>query len=147
MYLVTRSSVPLARSMIPPVGLTKRPTSPFPVPFNRPATPSFLAPTEEGGREGGQEKTGGRGGGGGGGGGRGQGRGGGGEGGVGRGRGRRAGRGERGVGRRRGREKRVGGRRGRGRRGEGVLTQSSERKAKLNELQEEIERKRGRKTS
>ena len=140
MYLVTRSSVPLARSMIPPVGLTKRPTSPFPVPFNRPATPSFLAPTEEEGREGGQEKTGGQGGGGGGGGGEGGG-------GRGRGRGRRAGRGERGVGRRRGREKRVGGRRGRGRRGEGVLTQSSERKAKLNELEEEIERKRGRKTS
>ena len=47
-HLVTKSSVPLVRSMSPPVGLTMSPTSPFPVPLKNPATPSFCAPGSTG---------------------------------------------------------------------------------------------------
>ena len=44
--LVTKLSVPLVRSIKPPVGLTSSPTSPRPVPFSRPTAPSFFRPTQ-----------------------------------------------------------------------------------------------------
>lgn len=46
-YLCTALKVALVRSMSPPVGLSTSPRTPFPVPFNSPHTPSFLAPTHE----------------------------------------------------------------------------------------------------
>ena len=43
-YLLTKLSVPLARSTSPPVGLTSSPTNPFPVPLSKPTAPSFWRP-------------------------------------------------------------------------------------------------------
>ena len=38
----------LVRSISPPVGLSTRPITPFPVPFTNPHTPSFFAPADKG---------------------------------------------------------------------------------------------------
>ena len=50
-YLWTALKVALVRSMRPPVGLNTSPRTPFPAPFTRPSSPSFLAPvgTDRGG--------------------------------------------------------------------------------------------------
>ena len=45
LYLLTKLSVPLAKSTSPPVGLTSNPTNPLPVPFSKPTAPSFWRPS------------------------------------------------------------------------------------------------------